>query len=51
MKPTVYIETTIPSLLTAWPNRDLQIAAQQVSTRKWWEKRRKAFDLYTDAHQ
>ena len=29
MKPTVYIETTIPSLLTAWPSGDLQIAAQQ----------------------
>ena len=46
MKPTVYIETTIPSLLTAWPNRDLEIAAQQVSTREWWEKRRGAYDLY-----
>ena len=46
MKPTVYIETTIPSLLTAWPNRDLQVAAQQVTTREWWEKRRQAFDLY-----
>ena len=31
MKPSVYIETTIPSLLTAWPNRDVQVAAQQVN--------------------
>lgn len=46
MKPTVYIETTIPSLLTAWPSGDLRIAAQQVDTRDWWEKRRQAFDLY-----
>jgi len=46
MKPTVYIETTIPSLLTAWPNRDVEIAAQQIATREWWEKRRSAFDLY-----
>ncbi len=46
MKPTVYIETTIPSLLTAWPNRDVEIAAQQIATREWWEKRRGAFDLY-----
>ena len=45
MKPTVYIETTIPSLLTAWPNRDLQIAAQQVSTREWWETRSR-YELY-----
>ena len=46
MKPTVYIETTIPSLLTAWPSGDLQIAAQQVATRNWWDIRRQAFDLY-----
>ena len=26
--------------LYAWPNRDVQIAAQQVSTREWWENRR-----------
>ena len=39
MKPTVYIETTIPSLLTAWPNRDVEIAAQQLATIAWWETR------------
>lgn len=39
MKPTVYIETTIPSLLTAWPNRDVEILAQQVATREWWNTR------------
>jgi hypothetical protein len=46
MKPTVYIETTIPSLLTAWPSGDLQIAAQQVATRDWWETCRGNFELY-----
>jgi hypothetical protein len=46
MRPTVYIETTIPSLLTAWPSRDAEIAVQQTATREWWEKRRHAFDLY-----
>jgi hypothetical protein len=49
MKPTLYIETTIPSLLTAWPSRDVEIAAQQIVTREWWEKRRHAFDLYVSA--
>jgi hypothetical protein len=39
MKPSVYIETTIPSLLTARPSRDGEIAAQQIATREWWEKR------------
>ncbi|NJL70626.1 MAG: type II toxin-antitoxin system VapC family toxin [Candidatus Competibacteraceae bacterium] len=46
MKPTVYIETTIPSLLTARPSRDVEIAAQQVATREWWETRREGFELY-----
>ena len=33
-------------MLTAWPSRDVEIAAQQLATREWWEKRRLAFDLY-----
>jgi hypothetical protein len=45
MKPTVYIETTIPSYLTAWPSRDLVRAAHQQITREWWT-RRDEFDLY-----
>jgi len=35
MKPRVYVETTIPSYLTAWPGRDLVRAAQQQVTREW----------------
>jgi hypothetical protein len=46
MKPTVYIETTIPSYLTAWPSRDLVRAAHQQITREWWA-RRQGFDLYS----
>jgi hypothetical protein len=46
MKPSVYIETTIPSYLTAWPDRDLVRAAHQQITREWWERRDK-FELYT----
>ncbi|MBS0260763.1 MAG: type II toxin-antitoxin system VapC family toxin [Planctomycetes bacterium] len=45
MKPRVYIETTIPSYLTAWPSRDLLRAAQQQLTREWWE-RRTEFELF-----
>lgn len=32
MKPTVHIETTVVSYLTAWPSRDLVRAAQQQMT-------------------
>src|SRR5207248_7933030 len=46
MKPRVYLETTIPSYLTAWPSRDLVRAAHQQITRDWWDKRRTEFDLY-----
>jgi predicted nucleic acid-binding protein len=45
MKPRVYLETTIPSYLTAWPSRDLLRAAQQQLTREWWD-RRTEFDLF-----
>jgi len=40
VKPKVYLETTIPSLLTAWPSRDVLIAGQQQATRDWWKERR-----------
>jgi predicted nucleic acid-binding protein len=46
MKPTVYVETTIPSYLAAWPSRDLVRAAHQQITHEWWA-RRQEFDLYS----
>jgi hypothetical protein len=45
MKPRVYVETTVPSYLTAWPSRDLIRAAQQQITREWWD-RRASFELF-----
>lgn len=35
MKPTVYIETSVISYLTARPSRDLRTAAYQQVTRDW----------------
>ena len=46
MKPTLYLETTIPSYLVGRPSRDLLVAAHQKSTHDWWELRRAQFDLY-----
>ena len=45
-KPTVYLETTVISLLTARPTRDVVQTALQQLTRKWWEQRRHRFELF-----
>ena len=44
---TVYIETTVVSLLVARPSRDPIIAAHQQITRRWWQERRVRFDCVT----
>ena len=46
MKPKIYLETTIPSYLAAWPSRDLVTAAHQQITCEWWQVRRSQFELY-----
>ena len=45
MTKRVYIETTIPSYLAAWPSRDLVQAARQQITHEWWNNQRQNFDL------
>ena len=44
-KPSVYVETSIVSYLTARPSRDLIIAAQQTMTRDWWRGASERFVL------
>jgi hypothetical protein len=39
MNPSVYIETSIVSYLSARPSRDVVIAAHQHLTRRWWRGR------------
>jgi len=46
MKPSVYIETVIPSYLTAWRNPSLLMAAHQEATRNWWDTARFDYDLF-----
>ena len=48
MKQKVYIETSIPSYLSAWRSRDLIVAANQEITKEWWDSREQ-FDLYISA--
>jgi hypothetical protein len=45
-KPRVYLETTIASYLTAWPSRDLIMAANQEITHEWWTNRKGAFEIF-----
>ncbi|OPZ30675.1 MAG: hypothetical protein BWZ02_00652 [Lentisphaerae bacterium ADurb.BinA184] len=46
MRESVYIETSVVSLLTARPSRDLIVAAMQQATQEWWETRRLGYDCY-----
>lgn len=45
-KPTVYIETTIVSYLTAWPSRDVIRLSHELLTKQWWGHSRHHFDLF-----
>lgn len=42
MPQRVYIETSIPSYLTAWRSPELSMAARQQTTRQWWDERRRS---------
>jgi len=46
MRPKVYIETSIPSYLTARPSNDLRAMANQNTTIEWWESCRPKFEIY-----
>jgi hypothetical protein len=46
MNPKVYLETTVPSYLTARASRDLVVAAHQELTAEWWNLHRQRFSLF-----
>jgi hypothetical protein len=47
---SVYIETTIISYLVGWLSRnDLQVAANQELTRRWWLTRRQGFEMFASS--
>ncbi len=46
MNPSVYVETSVISYLTARPSRDVVVAAYQEITREWWRGARNRFALF-----
>ena len=46
MKPSVYLETTIVSYLTARTTRDLIMTANIQATQDWWENERDGYELF-----
>ncbi len=46
MKPTLYLETTIPSYLKARRSRDIIQTARQQITAQWWDNRLNDFDIF-----
>lgn len=45
-KPTLYMETTIPSFLLSEPSRDVVASARQAITRAWWQRDHGRFDVF-----
>jgi len=49
-RTTVYLETSVISYLVARPSlSSVRVAANQETTREWWQTRRDRFDLYVSA--
>ena len=46
MKPTVYVETTMIGYLTSSPQRDVDVAGHQHTTKEWWKTAFDRFDLF-----
>lgn len=46
MKPSLYIETSVVSYLTARPSASVITAARQRHTLVWWSTRRSRYDLF-----
>ena len=46
MKPTVYVETSIVGYLAMRVSAVLRVAANQQTTRDWWDNHRPRFDVF-----
>ena len=45
-KPTLYMETTIPSYFVAEPSRDVISLGRQVITRTWWKRDQARYAIF-----
>lgn len=46
MKPRLYMETTIPSVLTARPSKLIKARAQQEDTKLWWAQMADRYQIF-----
>jgi predicted nucleic acid-binding protein len=49
MKPSLYLETTIPSYLAARTSSSIIIAGRQAVTHEFWEDERRKYNLYVSS--
>ena len=50
LKKSVYIETTIPSVITARQSRDIGTLYRQTVTKDFWDNERHKYDLYVSEY-